>query len=87
MSKLYCEILESARKTIPTARAHIAGTVSVKNWQYAVETRMIDHGGGDRDSVEILLNPIRGNARPVVIFSGTVRECIDRFLPDHAPQP
>lgn len=85
MSKIYCEILESARKTIPTARAHTAGTVSIKNWGYAVETRMIDHGGGDNDTVSVLLIPLNSSARPIVLFEGTIREMVDRFKPDHAP--
>jgi hypothetical protein len=55
MSKLYCEITESARRTTPTARAHDVGAVRVKNWKYAVETRMIDNGGGDLDKVRIVI--------------------------------
>jgi hypothetical protein len=85
MSKLYCEITESARRTIPTARAHTAGTVSIKNWSFAVETRMIDHGGGDNDTVEIKLIPLNSSVRPIVLFEGTIREMVDRFAPDHAP--
>lgn len=71
MSKLYCEITESARRTIPTARAHCAATVRVKNWRFAVETRMIDAGGGQADRVRVaIVNLDTGDEH--VIANGTI---------------
>jgi len=55
MSKLYCEIPISARKTTPTARAHNTAMVRVKNWGFAVEATIYDRGGGEKDQVEIQL--------------------------------
>ena len=71
MSKLYCEITESARRTRPTARAHTAGTVSVKNWGHAVETRMIDNGGGGADILEITIRDLN-TGRVKTIFRGRI---------------
>jgi len=85
MSNIYCEILESSRRTMPTARAYTHGKVSIKNWSFAVETLMINHGGGDNDTVEIKLIPLNSSVRPITIFAGSVREMVDQFLPDHAP--
>ena len=58
MSALYCTITESARRTQPTARAHKAASVSVKNWQYEIVTRMTNHGGGGQDEICVTLRSI-----------------------------
>lgn len=71
MSKLYCEIPESARRTVPTARAHDAGTVRIKNWKYAVEARMIDRGGGDSDSVTVTIRNLETGSEHIV-FNATL---------------
>ena len=55
MSKLYCEIPVSARRTQPTARAHNTAMVRVKNWGFAIEATIMDRGGGEKDTVEIRL--------------------------------
>ena len=55
MSKLYAEIPVSARRTVPTARAHNTAMVRVKNWGFAIEATIMDRGGGDKDQVEIQL--------------------------------
>lgn len=59
MSKLYATITESARRTMPTARAHSSVGVQIKNWEYAIESRMIDRGGGDSDIVVVTIRNIR----------------------------
>ncbi len=53
MSKLYATITESARRTMPTARAHSSVGAQIKNWGFAVESRMIDRGGGENDLVVV----------------------------------
>lgn len=53
MSKLYCKISESARRTIPTARAHHAATVEVANWNFRISVRMENNGGGGADMVTV----------------------------------
>jgi len=58
MAKIYCAITESNRNTWSTALANKAGTVSVKNWDFECEARMVDHGGGERDSLTIVLRNI-----------------------------
>lgn len=71
MSKLYCEITESARRTVPTARAHDAASVRVKNWKFAVETRMIDRGGGDSDTVKVTIRNLETGDEHIV-FNATL---------------
>ena len=66
MSKLYCEIPVSARRTIPTARAHSSGMVRVKNWGFAIEATIHDQGGGDKDVVHIVLVNLGTNERKVL---------------------
>lgn len=55
MSKLYCKISESARRTIPTARAHHRATVEVANWKFRLSITMIANGGGGADMVSIVI--------------------------------
>ena len=55
MSKLYCKISESARRTIPTARAHHRGTVEVANWKFRLSITMIANGGGGADMVSVII--------------------------------
>ena len=70
MSKIYCTISQSARKTKPTARAHSVGTVKVQNWQWVVETTLHDRGGGDADWVYVVLKNINtGEER--ILSAGT----------------
>jgi len=66
MSKIYCEIPVSARRTIPTARAHSSGMVRVKNWGFAIEATISDHGGGDRDVVHVVLVNLQSGERKVL---------------------
>lgn len=70
MSKLYCEIPVSARRTVPTARAHHTAMVRVKNWEWVVETTLHDCGGGDLDRIHVVLRNIRtGEER--ILAAGT----------------
>jgi len=69
MSKLYCEITESARRTVPTARAHDAASVRVKNWDFSVETRMIDRGGGLKDQVTVTIRNLKTGEEHIVFNS------------------
>jgi hypothetical protein len=66
MSKIYCEIPVSARRTVPTARAHSSGMVRVKNWGFAIEATISDHGGGDRDVVHVVLVNLQSGERKVL---------------------
>ena len=66
MSKIYCEIPVSARRTIPTARAHSSGMVRVKNWGFAIEATIHDQGGGDRDVVHVVLVNLQSGERKVL---------------------
>jgi hypothetical protein len=61
MSRLYATINESARKTMPTARAHHAVAASVKNWSFTAEAR-IDRSDSDiegEDTLTITLKDLR----------------------------
>ena len=70
MSKIYCTIAHSARRTQPTARAHSMGTVKVQNWEWAVETTLHDCGGGDSDRVHVVMRNMRtGEER--ILAAGT----------------
>ena len=82
MSKLYCEITESARRTTPTARAHDAATVRVKNWGFAVECRMIDNGGDRDDKVRIAIIDL-ATGHEHVLVNGMIRDVLfsDKFAP------
>lgn len=73
MSKLYCAITESARRTQPTARAHKAATVMVKNWRVSIQTRIVDCGGGESDRVTVILND---GASERVLIDKTVGELL-----------
>ena len=53
MSKLYCKISESARRTIPTARAHSRATVEVANWKFRISATIVANGGGGADMVTV----------------------------------
>ena len=76
MSKLYCEIPVSARRTKPTARAHSVGGVRVKNWGYSVEATLHDCGGMDADRVHVVLRNIQtGEER--ILTAGTIRAILD----------
>lgn len=75
MSKLYCEIPVSARRTIPTARAHNVGTVSVKNWSYRIEATIMDRGGGEKDQVEVRLININ-TSESIVLAAGPIAALI-----------
>jgi len=55
MSKLYCKISESARRTIPTARAHSRATVEVANWKFRISATIVANGGGGADMVTIVI--------------------------------
>lgn len=55
MSKLYCKISESARRTVPTARAHHRATVEVANWKFRLSITMVNNGGGGADMVTIVI--------------------------------
>jgi hypothetical protein len=55
MSKLYCKISESARRTVPTARAHGRATVEVANWKFRISVTMLSNGGGGADTVSIVI--------------------------------
>ena len=79
MSKIYCEITESARRTVPTARAHDAATVRVKNWVYAVECRMIDGGGGERDEICVTLRCL-ATGETITLANGIIREVRESML-------
>lgn len=71
MSKLYCEIPVSARRTIPTARAHTVGSVRVKNWTHSVQATIIDRGGGESDSVVVILKDLN-TGREYPLVAGTI---------------
>jgi hypothetical protein len=75
MSKLYCEIPVSARRTVPTARAHSVGMVSVKNWSYRVEATIMDRGGGEKDQVEVRLININ-TSESIVLAAGPIAALI-----------
>jgi hypothetical protein len=66
MSALYCSIVESARKTTPTARAHRTAGVRVQNWRFKVDTRLIYDAGGETDTVEIVITEIATGERRTV---------------------
>ena len=84
MSKLYCEITESARRTVPTARAHTVGAVRVKNWGYCVETRMIANGGGELDRVQIVVRNLH-TGEEVYLANGLLREILAEWTASPSP--
>lgn len=71
MSKLYCEIPVSARRTVPTARAHTVGSVRVKNWTHSVQATIIDRGGGEADHIVVILRDLN-TGREIPLVAGSI---------------
>lgn len=74
MSRLYAMITESARKTIPTARAHHAAAAAVKSWAFTASVRLVRdpiRDNPDHDTLTLTLTDLE-TGETVEVLRGKV---------------
>lgn len=75
MAKLYGTMKGSSNQSVTrTGSRYIEATI--KNFGFAVNTHIMDCGGGDKDIVDILLTDLR-TGKNITLFHGTFAEMND----------
>ena len=74
MSKLYGMVQGCSTKEA-TRRGHTRIDATVKNWDWTLESEMVYGGGGEKDSVRVVLRSI-STGRRILIVDGTIEDIV-----------
>jgi hypothetical protein len=74
MSKLY-GLIQVCSKKEATRRGHKRIDATVKNWDWTLESEMVYGGGGEKDSIRVVLRSI-STGRKILIVDGTIEDIV-----------
>ena len=74
MSKLY-GMVQGCNTKEATRRGHTRIDATVKNWDWTLESEMVYGGGGEKDSIRVVLRSI-STGRKILIVDGTIEDIV-----------
>ena len=74
MSKLY-GMVQGCNTKEATRRGHKRIDATVKNWDWTLESEMVYGGGGEKDSIRVVLRSI-STGRRILIVDGTIEDIV-----------